>query len=93
MATDNSTPDLAGLGADLGAGTDLGAGAPDTTGSNTKTFSVDEVPELSGGQVGDTYNMSIVNVSEDGSSYDVEITPAEGGAPAPTPDLSNQFVG
>jgi len=77
----------------LGLGADTTATTPDQkTGTETKTFSVEEIPELSGLQVGDELTLKIVNISEDGASYDVDILPAQGSTPAGTPDLSGQFV-
>ena len=44
---------------------------------STISMTIDEIPELSGLAAGDQLMLRIVNASDDGESYDLEVVPAE----------------
>ena len=52
-------------------------GEEEAVGGSTMSHTIEEMPELEGLAVGDVVTMRITNISEDGSTYDMEAMPAE----------------
>ena len=55
-------------------------GAPPAAGT-TMTHTLEEVPELSGKSVGDVIQLRVTGVSDDGTSFDMEVVPMEEAPP------------